>query len=312
MAAGAHGQDALFSNASTPSVPALATTSLSGDTTPAPDNAAWSEVQALGVFTANAAAGFAAHAGTDDAWRVADDFVVDRSQGWRLSEAVWYVYSPDWVSEAPPVSGANLLIRSGSPAEGAPLVFGAAATIQPVMATATNIYRVFTTMAGPTVTPPDTSRRIWRVTVGVDVALAQGTYWVDCQFVPAVGAESVYVVPATLEGALAAPGANALQARSGGWTWLADPGKPVDAPDTVQDLAFELWGLAGAGCDSLDFNRDGVFPDTQDIFALLTVFSGGACPNPACADLDFNNDGVYPDTSDLTMFLYVFTGGMCP
>ena len=56
-------------------------------------------------------------------------------------------------------------------------------------------------------------------------------------------------------------------------------------------------GRALDRCDSIDFNGDGLFPDTLDIDDFLSVFSGGACTNdPACGDVDFNNDGLFPDT----------------
>lgn len=71
------------------------------------------------------------------------------------------------------------------------------------------------------------------------------------------------------------------------------------------------WAAVVPPCDSIDFNRDGVFPDTTDIFACLTVFAGGACPAARCGDLDFNNDGVFPDTADLMLYLSVFSGGGC-
>jgi hypothetical protein len=70
----------------------------------------------------------------------------------------------------------------------------------------------------------------------------------------------------------------------------------------------------GAVCDSLDFNNDGVTPDTGDIDDLLSVFGGGPCstdPTPGCNDIDFNNDGVAPDTEDINAFLRVFGGGVC-
>jgi hypothetical protein len=69
---------------------------------------------------------------------------------------------------------------------------------------------------------------------------------------------------------------------------------------------------ADVGCDAIDFNRDGVFPDTQDIFDLVFVFSSGACPTPLCNDIDFNNDGVFPDNQDIFDFVFVFGGGACP
>jgi hypothetical protein len=71
---------------------------------------------------------------------------------------------------------------------------------------------------------------------------------------------------------------------------------------------------AGPTCDSLDFNNDGVSPDTGDIDDFLSVFGGGPCstdPTPGCNDLDFNNDGVAPDTTDIDSFLSVFGGGPC-
>jgi hypothetical protein len=67
-----------------------------------------------------------------------------------------------------------------------------------------------------------------------------------------------------------------------------------------------------AGCDAIDFNNDGLFPDTADIDDFLGVFSGGACSNdPNCNDIDFNNDGLFPDTADIDALLSVFAGGAC-
>jgi hypothetical protein len=65
-------------------------------------------------------------------------------------------------------------------------------------------------------------------------------------------------------------------------------------------------------CDSLDFNADGVAPDTTDIEDFLSVYAGGTCSNdPNCGDLDFNNDCVSPDSSDIEALLRVFGGGNC-
>ncbi|HEX2837491.1 MAG TPA: hypothetical protein VHN77_05125 [Phycisphaerales bacterium] len=66
------------------------------------------------------------------------------------------------------------------------------------------------------------------------------------------------------------------------------------------------------GCDTVDFNRDALFPDTLDVAEFLNAFSGGACSNdPGCGDLDFNNDGLFPDTQDIASLLSVFSGGAC-
>lgn len=64
-----------------------------------------------------------------------------------------------------------------------------------------------------------------------------------------------------------------------------------------------------ATCNSIDFNRDGVFPDITDVITFFDVFGGGNCP--ACDPIDFNNDGVFPDLQDVIKFLDVFGGGAC-
>ncbi|MFO0832184.1 MAG: choice-of-anchor L domain-containing protein [Phycisphaerales bacterium] len=77
------------------------------------------------------------------------------------------------------------------------------------------------------------------------------------------------------------------------------------------DSYVEFGAVTGSACDSIDFNADGLFPDTADIDDFLSVFSGGACPTGACGDIDFNNDGLFPDTSDIDSLLSVFSGGAC-
>ncbi len=67
----------------------------------------------------------------------------------------------------------------------------------------------------------------------------------------------------------------------------------------------------GPTCDSIDFNGDGLFPDTADLDDFLSVFSGGPCGTGACGDIDFNNDGLFPDTADVDSLLSVFSGGAC-
>jgi hypothetical protein len=69
--------------------------------------------------------------------------------------------------------------------------------------------------------------------------------------------------------------------------------------------------IGGGNCD-IDFNNDGLFPDTLDVDDMLSVFAGGPCSNdPFCDDIDINNDGLFPDTQDIDYFLSVFSGGPC-
>jgi hypothetical protein len=85
---------------------------------------------------------------------------------------------------------------------------------------------------------------------------------------------------------------------------IADTGV---GPAPVIDMgAFEG---AAAGCDAIDFNNDGVFPDLNDVITFLDVFGGTPCPT--CNDIDFNNDGVFPDLVDVVKFFDVFAGGNC-
>ncbi|HEX2838627.1 MAG TPA: hypothetical protein VHN77_10915 [Phycisphaerales bacterium] len=69
--------------------------------------------------------------------------------------------------------------------------------------------------------------------------------------------------------------------------------------------------ITAIGCDAIDYNNDGLFPDTADIDDFLSVFSGGACSTGNCGDIDFNNDGLFPDTADIDSLLSVFSGGAC-
>ncbi|HEX2839385.1 MAG TPA: autotransporter-associated beta strand repeat-containing protein, partial [Phycisphaerales bacterium] len=92
------------------------------------------------------------------------------------------------------------------------------------------------------------------------------------------------------------------------------PALPPGLSWDVQYLANALrLSVTGAGgCDSTDFNNDGLFPDTADIDDFLSVFSGGPCSNdPNCGEVDFNNDGLFPDTLDIDSLLSVFSGGPC-
>ncbi len=85
-----------------------------------------------------------------------------------------------------------------------------------------------------------------------------------------------------------------------------------DGAQATDTVTITVDPFAGVVCDSIDFNGDGLFPDTADIDDFLSVFSGGPCSTgPACGDIDFNNDGLFPDTTDIDSLLSVFSGGPC-
>jgi uncharacterized membrane protein len=99
---------------------------------------------------------------------------------------------------------------------------------------------------------------------------------------------------------------------------VSDDGTVIVGNASIVDFAVRGFvvrlGTPGNVCDSIDFNNDGLFPDTADIDDFLSVFSGGPCstdPTPGCNDIDFNNDGLFPDTLDIDSLLSVFSGGPC-
>ncbi|MFO0832870.1 MAG: choice-of-anchor X domain-containing protein [Phycisphaerales bacterium] len=90
------------------------------------------------------------------------------------------------------------------------------------------------------------------------------------------------------------------------------PGASVGSGGMSISLTATSTNPCGPTCDTIDFNHDDLFPDTQDIDDFLAVFSGGACTNdPNCGDIDFNNDDLFPDTMDIDALLSVFSGGPC-
>ncbi|MFO0830682.1 MAG: hypothetical protein U0637_02450 [Phycisphaerales bacterium] len=102
----------------------------------------------------------------------------------------------------------------------------------------------------------------------------------------------------------------AANGRSGTFSNIdnTEPGYVVDiayGPSSVTVTVIDII------CDDIDFNGDGLFPDTADIDDFLAVFSGAPCPTGTCGDIDFNNDGLFPDTTDIDTLLQVFSGGGC-
>ncbi|MFO0830233.1 MAG: hypothetical protein U0637_00180 [Phycisphaerales bacterium] len=88
-----------------------------------------------------------------------------------------------------------------------------------------------------------------------------------------------------------------------------------DFGDSLVEAAIDDLRVVGSvcqlPCDSIDFNRDGLLPDVQDIADFISVFSGGPCSTNDCADIDFNNDDLFPDEADIQAMLNAFSGGAC-
>ncbi len=305
--------DNLYSNASaSPNVAALALSSTTGSGVAAPASSFWSEVADTST-TANSVAGFAMHAGGTTAlpYRVADDFTITGQQSWSIDGVKFYVFSPDYIG-VNPLATASINVWIGQPGQpGSSIAYTNNASAP--TASLTNIYRTFSTMIGPVITQPTTTRRVWEVTVPFSNRLSPGTYWLDVQVTPSTANLPLYVVPATLSDSQGLPTWNARQLVDGLWTALIDQGKGPLPVGQAQDLAFIVTGTLGNVCDSIDFNNDTSFFDPQDIEAFLSVYSEGPCiPSGAtCNDIDFNNDGSFFDPQDIDSLLSVYSEGPC-
>ncbi|HLP85345.1 MAG TPA: hypothetical protein VK157_13430 [Phycisphaerales bacterium] len=93
----------------------------------------------------------------------------------------------------------------------------------------------------------------------------------------------------------------------GGW---------FSGPVGVDSANFAVFNLAQSGCcDSIDFNRNTVFPEDQDVIDFFNVLAGADCPYTPPAgqvcDIDFNNNTVFPEDQDVIDFFTVLAGGEC-
>jgi hypothetical protein len=79
---------------------------------------------------------------------------------------------------------------------------------------------------------------------------------------------------------------------------------------------FVLQTIILGGCDDIDFNRNGIFPEDQDVIDYFNTLAGAPCPyNPGPwdgCDIDFNNNGVFPEDQDVIDFFTTLAGGTCP
>lgn len=65
-------------------------------------------------------------------------------------------------------------------------------------------------------------------------------------------------------------------------------------------------------CSTIDINRNGVYPEDQDVIDFFTVLAGGECSTGDCIDIDFNGNGVFPEDQDVIDYFTVLAGGLCP
>ena len=80
------------------------------------------------------------------------------------------------------------------------------------------------------------------------------------------------------------------------------------SPGFVPEFSFTV---AAVQCDTIDFNRNNVFPEDQDVIDFFNVLAGGPCPYPEPCDIDFNNNTVFPEDQDVIDFFNVLAGNEC-
>lgn len=87
--------------------------------------------------------------------------------------------------------------------------------------------------------------------------------------------------------------------------------KPVAGQQDSVVLSLSAPSAPAASCDSIDFNRNNVFPEDQDVVDYLSVLAGGPCPYAGACDIDFNNNCVFPEDTDIMTFFDVLAGASC-
>jgi hypothetical protein len=151
-------------------------------------------------------------------------------------------------------------------------------------------------------------------------ALALQVGWTPSSFSAPVGVTAVDILLSVDSGATWTQLAGSVPLSLGQATVNIAPGV-VGSPShvMVRAVGSHFFNVSGAfsilpPCGSIDFNRDGLFPDDQDLIDFLSVLAGGTCStgsSTGCDIIDFNRDGLFPDDADLLAFLVVLAGGSC-
>lgn len=211
----------------------------------APAGFEWSEVQPSDTANSNTVAGFSAGITTTTRFRLADNFTVPAGQQWRIDSIFTWAYQTGNTGVTSPFISANVRIWNGMPDTlGSTVVFGDTTTNRLGASINSSLYRVFCTTVPPPGTPPGTTRVIWQNTILVGTTLGPGNYWLDWQ--TQITASAAHFAPSvTIPNRRGLAGWNGRQrigTTPSGWTDLIDAGNPAAAPDSAQDMPFQLIG----------------------------------------------------------------------
>lgn len=207
-------------------------------------------------------------------FRMADDFTVDDT--WLLDGFTFFVYQ----TGSPPTStitGVNLRIWDGDPANGGTVIFGDTSTNRLRSTAFTGMYRYSETTVG-------TARPVMSVEADVaGLVLEPGTYYVDVQFEGSL-TSGPWLPPITIIGETTT--GNAQQLTDTGWGPFTDSGA-----GTAQGMPFEIRGstsqcIVPAEVPWLSVNPESgsVAPgDNQD--AILSIDAAGLLAGTRLVDL---------------------------
>ncbi|MFN7613838.1 MAG: hypothetical protein ACK5P8_01450 [Phycisphaerae bacterium] len=74
----------------------------------------------------------------------------------------------------------------------------------------------------------------------------------------------------------------------------------------------EVTTIEVSRCNTIDINRNGVYPEDQDVIDFFTILAGGECSSGDCVGIDFNGNGVFPEDQDVIDYFAVLAGAPCP
>ncbi|WP_396157633.1 T9SS type A sorting domain-containing protein [Flavobacterium sp.] len=174
--------------------------------------------------------------------RVFDDFTIPFGQTWNISSVDAFCYQQNFLGNSAPLDVFRVRIWSGFPYLVTSTVVSGNMTTN-VLDTSNSqdmfTLRISNTQIPSPVTPPEETRRIWRIRGNITANLSAGVYWIEYQG-RAINNAIFKFIPTTTIGSRGNGNANQYNVISNTFSSLSDTGNPFSAPDIQQDLAFRI------------------------------------------------------------------------
>jgi hypothetical protein len=174
--------------------------------------------------------------------RVFDDFTIPFGQTWNISSVDAFCYQQNFLGNSAPLDVFRVRIWSGFPYLVTSTVVSGNMTTN-VLDTSNSqdmfTLRISNTQIPSPGTPPEETRRIWRIRGNITANLSAGVYWIEYQG-RAINNAIFKFIPTTTIGSRGNGNANQYNVISNTFSSLSDTGNPFSAPDIQQDLAFRI------------------------------------------------------------------------